>query len=85
MESNCLLPVEMRTTFLRWWKSSIAVMKPEAEGWVMLVIGLGSGRLRYDTDQAFLDSFFDLFDFYFAESFDFEESSTGGAVDGLGW
>jgi hypothetical protein len=32
MESNCLLPVEMRTTFLRWWWSSIAVTKPEAEG-----------------------------------------------------
>jgi hypothetical protein len=34
MESNCLLPVEMRTTFLRWWKSSMAVMNPDVDGWV---------------------------------------------------
>lgn len=33
IESNCLLPVEMRTTFLRWWNSSMAVMKPDADGW----------------------------------------------------
>ena len=32
IESNCLLPVEMRTTFLRWWWSSIAVMKPVVDG-----------------------------------------------------
>jgi hypothetical protein len=36
MESNCLLPVETRTTFLRWCQSSIAVMNPDAEGWMDL-------------------------------------------------
>jgi hypothetical protein len=34
--------------------------------------------------QTFLNCFFDLFDFDFAESFDFQKGFARGAVDGLG-
>lgn len=81
MESNCLLPVEIRTTFLRCWHSSMAVMNPDAEGCTKW---LGLARLNMVvTNQALGDSIFDLLHLDLAEPFDLQEVLAGGTVDGL--
>lgn len=58
-------------------------MKPDAEGFISINHLRWCHWLGDDTYQTFLNSLFDLLDFDFAETFDFEEILAGGAVDRL--
>lgn len=88
IESNCLLPVEMRTTFFRWWNSSMAVMKPDADGWDISCHGKAQFISFFQgqtskTDQTFLYCLLYFLYLDLTESLDFQQCSACSAMDRL--
>ena len=72
MLSSCLLPVEIRMHFLRFSRSSEAVTKPLAEGYIKLEDN--SPPSRSVTYGKLLGSISNFFDFDLGEAFDSQES-----------